>query len=272
MEYIEPKTCPHFYHKNCKKNKCKLCNSFITSQNMNCFGIFFKKHQLKNIIIDTMNQTSNHDIIRTYFFDKIRELFEDIVEKNSCLDNSKKNKLKRIFEIRKKYNDNYRLFKYDVIYKSTSFDDIDINSDLDQIENNLDKEIKARKERKERKERAREIELSNNYDDNDSYDEERYNYNYNYQKNNQKISYLYFCSRCNSEKICFYCRTQKTFDNSMSFKYMNLQCHSECLKNRYFFCNKDGNLHKRSNTWVCKNCSIRKGNEKSYCLYCCKRF
>ena len=236
---------------------------------MNCFGIFFEKHQLKNIIIDIMNQTSNYDGIRNSFLDKIRKLFEEIIANNSRLDFSKKNKFKRISEIRKKYKDNYNLFKYDFKYNSTSYDDIDINSDLDQIENNLDKEIKAKKERKER---AREIELSKDYEDNDSYDDERYYHNYDYQKKNQKINYLYFCSKCNSEKICFYCRTIKTFENSMTFKYMNLQCHSECLKNRCFFCNRDGNLHKRNNTWVCKNCFIRKGNEKSYCLYCCKRF
>jgi len=104
--------------------------------------------KLKIIIIDTMNQTSKYDSIRRYIFDKIRKLFEEIIEKNSCLDYSKKNKFKRIFEIRKKYKNNYNLFILNVKYKSTSFDDIDINSDLDQIESNLDKEIKTKKERK----------------------------------------------------------------------------------------------------------------------------
>ena len=144
LEYITPKKCPHFFHPNCKRKKCLLCESYITSNNMEHFGCIKENDLLE--IVEAYNFDSKYDHIdyksynnfRNYrYFDEINRNFYLEIDKSSIIYQNKKEKLKRIQDIKAKYKKNnpYSYRRYD----------ISIYEDLDEVERNLNNEIKREK-------------------------------------------------------------------------------------------------------------------------------
>ena len=238
LEYITPKKCPHFFHPNCKRKKCLLCESYITSNNMEHFGCIKENDLLE--IVEAYNFDSKYDHIdyksynnfRNYrYFDEINRKFYLEIDKSSIIYQNKKEKLKRIQDIKAKYKKNnpYSYRRYD----------ISIYEDLDEVERNLNNEIKKRKNvdetimREIREEEEREFKHS--------------------------LFELKACNNCN--KKCYYCNC--TFKLGEKIKY-GIHAHRDCIDCERCCCI----CKKGSNTWPAKVCESCYKNHKVNSLYC----
>lgn len=238
LEYITPKKCPHFFHPNCKRKKCLLCKSYITSNNMEHFGCIDEYDLLK--IVEAYNFDSKYDEYdyKSYdnfsnynYFDNINRKFYSEIDKSSIIYQNKKEKLKRIQDIKEKYKKNNP-------YSYRSFD-ISIYEDLDEVERNLNKDIKKRKKQDEiimrelREEEEREFRHS--------------------------LFELKACSNCN--KRCYYCNC--TFEWAEKKRY-GIHAHRDCIDCERCCCI----CKKGSNTWPVKVCESCYKNHKVNSLYC----
>ena len=238
LEYITPKKCPHFFHPNCKREKCLLCESYITSNNMEHFGCINVNDLLK--IVEAYNFDSKYDNFdyKSYnnfsnfrYFDEINRIFYSKIDKSSTIYQNKKEKLKRIQDIKAKYKKNnpfsYRRY------------DISIYEDLDEVERNLNNDIRKRKKEDEiimreiREEEEREFMHS--------------------------LFELKACSNC--KERCYYCNCTFKWGEKKNY---GIHAHRDCIDCERCCCI----CKKGRNTWPVKVCESCYKNHKVNSLYC----
>jgi len=159
LEYITPKECPHFFHDQCLRDKnifytkkdtklCLLCKSYITVENMKKFGCIDENDL--TIIVNAYNDTEKFGKKDKFYnyFDKINDVFYSEVESSPALRNIKQQKLLRIKKLKNKFKNNFKALRFsNSKYKDYREYDISIYDDLDEVEENLIREIRIKTEK-----------------------------------------------------------------------------------------------------------------------------
>ena len=258
FDYITPKKCSHLYHEDCcKKNKikrenikknpkkCRLCDCFITLENMQKFGCFFTKNFFEGLFTRKEYEigAAKEEIIK-----KIEGIAYSKVDSSEEIDTKKKEKLMKLKRVNQRYLKNYYdLFRgkrdYWYYYK------LNINDIDDSIEEDLENDMKEIKNRiLENQRRFREK-----------------------KEQNRPIS-LRVCGNC--KNICYFCggNVRETRRNSV-YVEKTLCVHNKCMTDKLFYlcfiCGKNqGKQTCTTSTSVCKYCDKKNPAIGSICLSC----
>ena len=253
-DYITPKSCCHLYHDKCCDNEnwnkrklkvnttCHLCLNFMTLDNMKKFGCFFTE----KAFIGSLDLHKDNNQIKRENIKNIEDIFYSKLDTSYKIDKTKRDKLFRLKKINAKF-----LKNNDILYQNYfKYYSMNYNScDFDELEDNLDEEIKQEKRRRQR-----------------IYEQER-----EYEEQNRKTR-LKICSGCYN--TCLYCNgnIKNSFPNGYGNRGGLIFAHNKCINDKYSCCI----CHSKKGTEDCNNCCnyCQKKNPLRYCkcYYCKKHF
>ena len=314
LNYIKPDHCRHLYHIKClngnnkiRRNlndcdNCPLCRMFITSKNLKNFGCFFSKSFFQDLIDSDMknylkSDKKNYDYFdynekdayinkfdkkRKDFFVKLKDIFYSKIEHNKIIKGKYLNNLIKIKNLNEKYKEEFRQYEF-------NYKDLDINSNVDEIENELKKVIREREEERKLERQKRKIYEDDDEDDNDDKDDDEkyiptnsnnniHNYNNRAEKiiikRNRQFSWgsqgvtVYLCKEC-SRHNCFFCKSKKGMIQMMA--KVHQKCCQKNQKKHCFICYRAVEIpNALPTTRYCHDCERSYKNIRKLCPVCRK--
>ena len=269
LSYVTPKKCTHFFHENCRKRKCYLCKNYITLENMKKFGCFFNYYEFRDSI--------ESDKFEGSILKNLKKKFFSFVEGDKKILFYKKEKLLKIKRIIEKNVSNNIVFSY----THTKYYDLNIDADLDQVENKIDKEIEKKEERRRN---------WHDEDDDDNYYNHRNNNSNNNNNYNNRIREEREQNKKISLKVCIYCRKNCGICGSNIEAVgraeghtigsgKSISAHKKCIRDEQncYMCGKLGHKIAYNICFRCWGTKLGLKNSKqkdriNSCYYCHKRF
>ena len=251
-DYITPKKCNHFYHEECwkqfNKKECLFCEHFITLENMEKFGCFFTENDFVQII-EAHNKhygDYNSEKLKQNIVKNIKNAFDSIIEENPesvSLYKLKKDKLIKMKEINDKFLKNFNIINFkaprDEKEDYFKYYKLSIFEDLDEIETELDRLIRNKKEEK----REYDIRVAKWMEEEEEREREYNHRQYIQEKNEREVRererkglekvHTYSCKDC--KKYCAFCggnvRDINLNEGNKTTGDRKIMAHKKCLDN-----------------------------------------
>ena len=250
-QYLKDSKCEHFYCSNHKKDKCYLCDNFMTAKNFTVFLEPDKKSFFQ--IIEYINGETNKRECQ-YKNDVINAVYRFIENDEEIRENIK-------IEVKKR-RDLELKFKNDLCYFD-SFE-IKLDSDYEMLLEKYETKMKEKKERKEQERKEKEKEKEYEYEIKNLNkiikNKEIINQKNNLIEQNKKVK-LRICYNSKCSGKCFICR------GKVGGISTQLYCHQRCWDlNNCFVCGKKSQTDCNRN--VCYDCLKYGRFRREWCAVC----